>query len=216
MENQQSVDDLEKFLRGKRKREFRQRLVFGGLVVLIFLFAATQGSLLFRTPQGAVTGADALFPDCSLKQASCTDSQCSFYNACDGIQPECRIYDCGADYGIYLRTAQGEVKTKREKKPDTAAIAQEQQDCRGTLEVLEQGCKKDGFRAKVKVATQGACPIGGFVLTFQESGNALNRFERAGDGVYLVASDQCGTLTRIAPVTAEGMVAQVEGSYLSR
>ncbi|HEY5137814.1 MAG TPA: hypothetical protein VIJ25_00630, partial [Methylococcales bacterium] len=153
----------------------------------------------------ATLDSDVYFKDCTILKENCTDVSCIFYNSCDGVQKACTIYDCGTEYGIYIKHSDDKIETKKEAKPDAGAIAIQEDNCKGSMEILEQDCINNKFQAKVKITTKGECKIGSFVLSLQEYGNVQNASEPLGDGVYEVTADRCGTAIKIGPVTENGM-----------
>jgi hypothetical protein len=206
MENQNGAEILPEAPRNKGG--FRRAFGMSALLLLILLLALTRGQELFHA--GAPGGksdpaADAYFPGCRLLEGDCLDPSCSFYNACDGSQKECRIYDCGDEYGIFARTEAGEIRTKGEKKPDLAAIGKRGEACTGAMEVLEQGCVSGHYQAKVKLTTAGECEIGSFTVVFEELGNVLGSFTRDQDSIYTVAADSCGKFVRIKAANRDGV-----------
>jgi hypothetical protein len=218
MVDRKIISDMGKYIGWKRKR------YFGFLLIIIFgvVFYAAIPTLvrtvpeliakLQKEPQAAAP--DPFFPDCSVLKDQCKDTDCSFYNSCDGAQKDCRIYDCGSEYGIFIRKSDGTIQTKKQAKPDTHAIETQSQACTGKLEILAQGCEAGKFRATVKVTTKDKCELGNFVVTLKELGNVSSEFQATGDGTYTVTVDRCGTLTRISPVTKDGMFLEMEGSRL--
>jgi hypothetical protein len=215
MENKRSIGDMKKYLRWKKKKFLK---IFGlsALLVLVLLVLVFKAPLPFpNQPNDVAAQADRYFAGCALKESDCTTTACSFYNSCDGQQPVCRIYDCGNEYGVFWQTPEGEKKGKRELKPDLGAVAKAQQDCSGSLEVLEQGCIEGSYEAKVMLMTKGKCEIGNFLVTLEELGNIPSTFRQESDGTYIVAADRCGKVTRIVPVAKDGLMAEMSGSYLS-
>ncbi|MDD3006911.1 MAG: hypothetical protein PHX30_05040 [Candidatus Pacebacteria bacterium] len=178
-------------------------LLFSIFILFIVYIAATF--IFVKNSSNEGTNSDDYFKGCSILEENCTDISCVFYNSCNGVQKECKIYDCGNEYGIFIKNFDDKIEKKKEAKPDTDAIAAEVDNCKGTMQILDQGCVDNGFQAKVQLTTKGECNVGAFVLTLQEYGNVQNEFESLGGGVYVVTSDRCGRAMKIGPVTVDGM-----------
>lgn len=176
------------------------------LILLIWLTYVVGALILTRDNYKNETAElDEYFKDCSILEKNCTNASCSFYNSCDGAQKVCRIYDCSGEYGIFIKDNDGQIRMQRRAKPDTAAIEAEKEACRGSMEVLEQDCINNEYRAKVRVTTKSQCEIGNFIVIFENSGSQPNKFVSLGDGVYAVSVDHCGKATEISPVSASGI-----------
>lgn len=198
--------------RSNAKAKLIWALLFLFCLILIFFLvymmrtpAQEQNNPNNNSSKTTSLDSDSYFKDCKVLMENCTDVNCTFYNSCDGMQPECRIYDCGKEYGIFIKKADGKIETKTEAKPDVNAIAAEKDSCSGTMQIIEQKCVDNKFQAKIKLTTKGECKIGSFGVTMSEYGNVSSGFERQEDGTYVVTSDRCGTTTRIVPVTEDGM-----------
>jgi hypothetical protein len=201
MVNRKLIGNMKKYMGWRRRR------LFGLIGTAFYLHIPTLPEKLTVSDKGnqQAPEADASFPGCTVKEQNCTDTECSFYSACDGEQKQCTVYDCGDEYGLYIRTADGTVKTKREKKPDLSAIEKERQDCSGSMELLQQGCSGQKFQAKVKLTTKGQCEIDSFIVTLDNLGNVFSTIKSEGDGIYSISSDRCGKAVRISPVTKSGI-----------
>lgn len=175
--------------------------------IFILLLVYVVGALVLMKNNFGVNP-DLFFSGCNVIEKNCTDAKCGFYNSCDGAQKQCRVYDCGDAYGIFVQKSDNSMQTKKEKKIDNKAVETRKDNCSGKMQILSQGCMKETFEAKVKIDTKGECNIGSFVLTLQEFGNVTNEFKRADDGTYVITADRCGVATRIVPVTDDGMSLQ--------
>lgn len=193
------------FLRGKPV----SMKTFLFLLSLVFLILLTYivGALILTGDnyKSDTAESDEYFSDCSILEKDCTDASCSFYNSCDGTKKVCRIYDCGSEYGIFMKDNDGQVGTKRKAKPDTAAVEAEKEACRGSMEILEQSCVNDEYQAKAKVITKGECEIGNFIVIFENEGAQSSKLTSLGNGTYAITVDHCGKAMEISPVSTSGI-----------
>ncbi len=213
MKNSKIIKDMKKYRRWKRKGILKMLALAVGIAMIPFLFLLLEER--FGSPEGgAVPGveenadtraADAAFAGCNLIERSCTTDDCVFYASCLGQQAMCRVYDCGSQYGIYLKRADGQSDMRTELKPDLNYLAAEAEACSGSVEVVDQGCKDGVFSAQVKVTPRGECRIGSFIVAYAEDGAQSNDFKRLEDGTYEVSVRGCGQLEKITPVAEDGM-----------
>jgi hypothetical protein len=214
MKNKNVIDRISSVIKnnnpgGGGQVRFIRMFMFSLCSIFILLLIYIVGVLIMM--RGGFTGntaldSDAYFKGCGILEKSCLDTHCNFYSRCDGGgHKDCRIYDCGNEYGIFIRELDNKIKTKREAKPDLKAIDDKRNACTGSMQVLEEKCLEGKTQATVKITTKGQCNIESFILSYENKGAKPAKSSAIGDGTYLVASDFCGKITKIVPVAEGGM-----------
>jgi hypothetical protein len=177
-----------------------------GLILLVYIVGALVLTQNNYATKSATSDSDAFFMGCTLLEKDCLTDACPYTASCgDTDNAVCRIYDCGQEYGIYSKDIQGKIYTKRETKPDTAAIETEREDCSGSMQVVEQNCVNGAYVAKVQLSPKGECKVGNFIVVYTDEGIQKTQVTDLGNNAYSVEIDHCGTVAELTPVTVSGM-----------
>lgn len=183
------------------------------LILLLLLIGAAGALVSIRDHAGTVQSDPSLDPDvhfasCRLLAEKCTDiTACGLNTYCgDGLFADCRVYDCGDNYGVATLDQAGQVSFKNAAKPaDDQAVAAIEDRCSGTMEILGQDCVGEKTEMKLQLHTKGDCEIESFAVLFEEIGVQPSSFVSLGGGTYAVTAYACGKITQVIPAARGGI-----------
>lgn len=144
------------------------------------------------------------FKDCQILTDSCKDQSCKYLFLCNETEfSNCRVYDCGDQYGMEILDKYGNIQNKFHQKFDEEKIQEVLNKCKGSLEILEKKCDGNKTIAQVKVITDGDCKINSFLITVNNK-KRIADFEKEGD-IYNLSITQCGDISEIIAVGESGI-----------
>lgn len=147
------------------------------------------------------------FENYELLADSCQDKSCRYFFLCNENMEEfsdCRVYDAGNKYGVLIKNKKGEIFQKEIAKPDQKKVAETVARCKGSLEILEKKeCVDEQARAKVKVSTEGECPVSSFTVKI-DGERRIAEFEEKG-GFFYISINKCGEISEIVAISKEGI-----------
>lgn len=167
------------------------------ILSVVAVFALKQGNSKKEITHG--------FVNCGILADSCKDRSCDYLFLCNETEfSDCKVYDCGDEYGMRILGKDGNIQEKTRQKPDQAKVQEIISKCDGSIEVLEKKeCEENKAKAKVKVTTAGGCKIGGFTMTV-DGANRIANFEKEG-GIYNLSVNNCGSISNIKAVGEGGV-----------
>lgn len=177
-------------------------ILIGGLFYILFggeIPNISGPGPLPKDPKGA-PGPGRL-SECYELSSSCVDDTCDYLAFCrqEGEFEDCQVYDCGENYGIVITKKEEENPNKFiktfSKNPITISPEQRsaiKENCKGTLEIIEQKCEGETFSIKVKVTTKGECEIHRFVAKTGENSYETFKMEKAKEeNIYNLTLEKC-------------------------
>jgi hypothetical protein len=158
------------------------------------------------------TNPDAHYSRCTRIAENCIDVvSCPMNVYCgDGVFSDCRIYDCGSNYGIATVSLDGQLSFREEAKPNEEATKNIRNACSGTMEILSRKCVEEKTEIEVKLDTAGECPIENFAVIFKDTGITDSEFVDKGNGIYAITARNCGTIDQIIPAATGGIGLEFE------
>ena len=196
----------------------RSRFALKLLVVVFVIFTLCivymLGKIYFINPDvsensqsNEIIDLAARFRDCKILKEDCLNSNdCNLFSLCGkGSYKICKIYDCASTYGVFTQDFEGNIDIERREKSDKVAV-QAKKDAYGkSIEIVEQKCVDDKMQVMVKIASEGECKIGRFILLYEGTGAQTNKFTALKGNNYFITADVCGKITKIVPQTEEGI-----------
>ncbi|MEA1936488.1 MAG: hypothetical protein U9N04_00010 [Patescibacteria group bacterium] len=148
------------------------------------------------------------FVNCSVLVDSCKDQNCKFLFLCNEAEfSDCRVYDCGKNYGVRITDKAGNIQEKVREKTSPYENEKTKEmiaKCSGTFEVIEKkNCENGKATAKVKLSVKGDCEIKSATMTVNGK-TRIASVERDGK-FYSVSIKSCGEISDIK-MTGEGGV----------
>jgi hypothetical protein len=180
------------------------------IVALVFIVAGYYfKDDLFPNP---AVNPDAHYSHCTKIAENCTDvATCPMNVYCgDGIFSDCRIYDCGSDYGIATTDQSGQISFREENKPNEDITQSVRNACSGTMETLSSKCIEGKTEIELKLDTAGECQIESFAVIFKDTGITDSTFVSKGNGIYALEAQNCGTIDQIIPAATGGVGLEME------
>ena len=177
---------------------FKRRVFL--LLVLILILVGGFLALSLISKKETQPSIEKRFKDCKLLADSCINENCRYYFLCSGYPnlENCKVYDCGEEYGIEVIKKENKIETYTQKKPDVSQAQSVVRKCQGEIKIYERKCQKNSIELKLEVKTEGNCPINAFLLKVGEKGYIQPSWERKKNLFYLKADNACGAEEVIA------------------
>jgi hypothetical protein len=156
--------------------------------------------------------ASGFFSDCGELAADCANGECQYYSLCDFVSDykECRVYDCGKNYGVQVTAKDDQIFAKTYEKPVIAGAKEKIDACAGTVKIVSNKCEKNIGKIIAEIATGGNCPPE--ALVFKQNDQWLaGDFSSLGSSRYLLSTPTCEKISGLKAIGHSGMTIGITG-----
>lgn len=207
---QKQIRNQAKFAQRQPKKFDLSRVVL--LLAIVTSVLALVGMLWVVKREGGRSGEvnpDRYFASCQPLVKNCLDvTQCQLNVYCgdETNQEDCGVYDCGKDYGVYVKLqGRSDYIYRNEPKPDTSVVEKRKAACAGTMEILSNKCVNGSREVKYRLQTQGECEILSTDFRYAEAGQKSTAMRKETDGTYTAIAGTCTEVEKVVPVTEGGL-----------
>lgn len=168
---------------------------------LVFtLIIAVSILILIFTKIDVLKISEDKFSDCKIVVESCLTEECKYYFLCSGelSLTNCKVYDCGGEYGVLMEKEGGKILTLTKPKPNLQETQKVVDKCRGEIEIIDKKCEDGSLKINLKIKTVGECEISAFLADLGEKKYIQPLWKKEGNIFQLSISDNCDVAQIIA------------------
>lgn len=183
----------EKIKKEKVKIGKKNILVVASIIVISILIIVLARTMIFQKEEDR-------FSDCKLLVESCITEECKYYFLCSGEPKisDCKVYDCGEEYGILMKTKGGKILTSTKPKPNLEEAQKVVENCKGEIKIIDKKCENDSLNIDLEVKTEGECEINAFLVDLGEKKYSQPSWTKSDSIFRLKVADTCSVVEVIA------------------
>ena len=140
------------------------------------------------------------FSNCKMIVESCITEECKYYFLCSGEPKisDCKVYDCGEEYGVLIKKEGGEILTSTKPKPNLEEAQKVVEKCKGEIKIIDKKCENDSLNIDLEVETIGECEINAFLVDLGEKNYSQPSWTKSDSVFQLKVADTCSVVEVIA------------------